>query len=843
MLGLLALLGLTALPSSFAGESDPPGVVGDTPPDVVPAGPIAADGFLPPVPLTPLLFPWPDGRDADAGAVTVEVLLEIGVTGTVDDVRVASVTSSDPVPLDEAAVASWSATAIALTRQLRFTPAIENGEPVAVELPLTIPFTPPPVRLNVLVVREDGTPVVGAHVQFRRADGWTRDVVTSASGSLAVRDLADGDYTIVVEPVTLDGRSFFVDSQAVRIGVAEAAQVTLYAHAPVVDPTQGLLATYDRVRAEIVKHTLSADEIRTTPGTMGDPLRAIANLPGAVRTPLDAGWLIVRGGDPRDTGVYIDGVRVPLIYHLGGFTSVIHPGFIDHVEFLPGGQSARYGRSTAGVVDLVTRAPPDQVEVRAGANIILAGAFVSVPIRHDRERVGGFAVGFRRSYLDAVLRAVPSITDEQADIAPRFWDWQVRGDAELAPGAFRLFGFGFVDTLDGSTGEGERVVIAFNSQQVQGDWIGVALGKPAVIRPYFSYDLRQVTISTADLQQDRQVVSVGTRAELQDDGLGRVGYSAGVDVRVDSLQLAYNDIPRSGIISSPELYGDVRFGQTTRVVAGLRSDTELVTDQLPRFSLSPRLSIVHPVSGALDLRADAGLYHQPPPYELMLGPPEGSALELEYSWGGGAGATWREGPFTVDVDAFGRRIDNLTQYDADGSLGQGDGLAFGLETMTRFTQGRFAGWLSLSWSRSLRREESSSNWTPAIYDQPVTLVLVGSEDLGKSWTLSSRFRYASGFPAPAERGATAYDVLTSTSVPLTRDSFGRLPSFHALDVKISRHVIQHKLGLDVYLDVQNVYNRRIPEPVITGISDVYTAQAYGFGLTTLPIFGIEGVYQ
>ena len=400
-----------------------------------------------------------------------------------------------------------------------------------------------------------------------------------------------------------------------------------------------------------------------------------------------------------------------------------------------------------------------------------------------------------------------------------------------------------MDSLDGSTGEGQRVVVKFNNQQLQGDWVGVLGGKPALVRPYVSYDLRQVTITETSLQEDRQVFGVGTRAELQDDGLGAMGYSAGVDLRVDELQLAFNDIPRRGLVTSPEVYGDVRFGSQTRLVLGLRTDTLLVTDQLPRFSLSPRLSVVHPVSGALELRADAGMYHQPPPYEILLGPPEGATLRLEYSVGGGAGAVLREGPLVIDVAAFGRSMNEVTMYDADGSLGQGEGLAFGIESMTRFTQGRFAGWLSLSWSRSLRREEASSTWAPAPYDQPLTLVLVGSEDLGKSWALSSRFRFASGFPAPADLDATAYDVLRSVSVPLTRDANGRLPAFHALDLKISRHFVQHKLGLDFYLDIQNVYNRRIPEPVITGLSDVYSQQTYGFGLTTLPILGVEGVFQ
>jgi len=610
----------------------------------------------------------------------------------------------------------------------------------------------------------------------------------------------------------------------------------------------GLTATYDKVRAEVNRHTLTADDIRTTPGTMGDPLRAITNLPGTVRTPLDSGWLLVRGGDPRDTGVYIDGVRVPLIYHLGGFTSVVHPAFVDHVDFTPGGQSARYGRSTAGVVDLVTTDPSatgDRLEVRAGANIVLADAFLSVPLRGRADpsrRVGGVSLGLRRSYLDAILQAVPTISAEQAAIAPRFWDWQLRGDVEV-PAALRMFAFGFTDTVDGSTANGEHVLVAYKSQQIQGDWQGAVLGKPALVRPYFSYERRDVTISALSRQQERRVVGVGARAELQDDGQGWIGGSGGLDLRLDHLQLAYNGIPREGWIGSPELYGDLRVGQATRAVFGVRTDAALVTDQQARVSVSPRVSVVHPVSDALDLRMDAGVYHQSPPAELLLGPPEGAALRLEYSWGAGLGASWRLGPISVDADLYGRRIGHLTQFETDGSLGQGDGLALGVETLSKLTLDRFAGWLSLTWSRSLRREDPDQAWAASVYDQPVTLVLVGSESLGRGWTLSGRFRYGTGFPAPADPEAVAVDVLRSVSMPLVADRRGRLPDFHALDVKISRHVVPRSLGVDLYLDVQNVYNRRIPEPVITGLADVYAVQTYGFGLPVLPIIGVEGVYR
>ncbi len=39
--------------------------------------------------------------------------------------------------------------------------------------------------------------------------------------------------------------------------------------------------------------------------------------------------------------------------------------------------------------------------------------------------------------------------------------------------------------------------------------------------------------------------------------------------------------------------------------------------------------------------------------------------------------------------------------------------------------------------------------------------------------------------------------------------------------------------------MQNVYNHRVPEPVVAGLSDV-VFDGLGYGFMTLPIFGVEG---
>ena len=106
---------------------------------------------------------------------------------------------------------------------------------------------------------------------------------------------------------------------------------------------------------EVTRHSLSQPELTSVPGTFGDPLRVIQSLPGVARSPYGLGLLLIRGASPQDSGVYIDGHRVPLLYHFAVGPSILTPDLIDRIDFYPGGFGVRYGRATAGVVDVATR--------------------------------------------------------------------------------------------------------------------------------------------------------------------------------------------------------------------------------------------------------------------------------------------------------------------------------------------------------------------------------------------------------------------------------------------------------------------------------------------------------
>ncbi len=63
---------------------------------------------------------------------------------------------------------------------------------------------------------------------------------------------------------------------------------------------------------EPTKHVIAAEEISRIPGTNGDAIRAIGNMPGVARPPGGDGLLIERGSSPNDTQVFVDGTNIPM---------------------------------------------------------------------------------------------------------------------------------------------------------------------------------------------------------------------------------------------------------------------------------------------------------------------------------------------------------------------------------------------------------------------------------------------------------------------------------------------------------------------------------------------------
>jgi hypothetical protein len=226
--------------------------------------------------------------------------------------------------------------------------------------------------------------------------------------------------------------------------------------------------------------TLRDDELRRVPGTRGDPLRVVGSLPGVGQLAGFLPYVVVRGAAPGNTGYYLDGSRVPILFHVAIGPSVIHPHFIDSVDFYPGGAPVRLGRYTSGIIEARTvPARRDRVHGDVDVRLTDAGGMLEIPF--DRRRAAGcteptraerkaaakeagggkkgkqaahelrcergpargaLTVAGRYSYTGAVL----SLVNDTVRI--KFWDYQARLDHSLGHNLdITAFAYGSFDDL------------------------------------------------------------------------------------------------------------------------------------------------------------------------------------------------------------------------------------------------------------------------------------------------------------------------------------------------------------------------------------------------------------
>jgi TonB family protein len=782
--------------------------------------------------------------------------------------------------------------------QFRFEPAEIDGKPGPIRIEYVQHFrpkvaapapapeaappppTPPPVDERTLVrgrMREKGTrdPIGGASVALTVLEGETPvelfastaddgrfEVKGGAAPGLRLRlVISSGEHEPCVREVTAPAPGGTVP----EVNCIVAPHVMGQYETVVVNPGEGEEAT---------KHTITQSEMTTVPGTFGDPLRVIQNLPGIARMPYGLGLLIIRGSSPQDSGVYVDGHRVPLLYHFLGGPSVLTPDLIDRIDFYPGGFGVRYGRATAGVVDVATRNESlKRVHGSADIDVLDSSVYLEGPLGGDT--TGGIAA--RRSYIDTILPAfIPSEEGSATTVVtPVYWDYQARATHPLKSGRLSLFAFGSDDSLKvysadptrGNIDLGTRIgfhkVIASYATAI-GDWTSIL--SPAYGYDHLTFGAGQIGAKAwshvLGLREDltriftpRLKLAVGYDGELRFDSFTvdapippeRRTYGRGANAGVQTLERSSRNM---GSALYAELLWDL--GEHLRIVPGVRGDW-FHYNGVDRFSLDPRVVLSWKRTPNQVFKLGAGIFHQPPqPGQLdqEFGNPELPLIWADQYHVG------LEQQLTRALSLEGtlyylRRHDEPVQSNrrdetgkAEGFAPEGKGRSYGLELRLRHQVTKnFYGWISYTLARSeaiaaqAGTVEAADGYRPTDFDQTHNFILVASRRFG-AWELGARFRITTGVPETPIYGSTydadfnRYDPVSGTPRSVRRQTF------HQLDLRAERTWTFDTWRFSAYLDVQNVYNAENPEATIYDYR--YRDSGPIRGLPLLPVIGLRG---
>ncbi len=622
--------------------------------------------------------------------------------------------------------------------------------------------------------------------------------------------------------------------------------------------------------------SLERREIQRIPGTSGDAFRAVQNLPGMARAPTLTGLLIVRGSAPQDTQVFLDGVDIPLLYHFGGLTSVVNSDLLDRLDFYPGNYSARFGRAQGGIVDAGMRST---TRTRWGGsatlNLLDGSALVEGPLARNLTLV----VAARRSWVDAVLGAVlGGRTDIAVVAAPVYYDYQAILTWRPTPrDELRGFFLGSDDALHllftragDSAPTGLAIGQHFDRAQLR--WrhrFGANLSTELSVTPGYT----NTGTDNGDLHFHTEAFTVSSRFELGWQFARTARLDLGFDLQAGPVDVSYQGpalerlpgMPRGTALSDfttrigifrPAVYAELELKPAPwlRLVPSMRLD---YFGEVDRTTLSPRVTFRAEFARSWFLRGGVGMFTQPPQFQESLGAADARApgvalgnpnLLAQRVFGYDLGVEHAFSPaITASVEGFYKDFDAQVERPTFIGFGatslpyvnSGVGRAYGMEVMLRHRPtSRLFGWVSYTLMRSERRATPTDPWRLFQFDQTHILTVVASVRLGRGWEAGLRFRLVSGNPYTPRLGSVFNgdsNTFNPVSAPVNSD---RLPIFHQLDVRVDKvWRLPRGVTLDLYLDVQNVYNRANAE----GISYSFDARQSAFvsGLPILPSLGVR----
>jgi TonB family protein len=848
---LLLLAFALAVPTrALAQPNDPSAPTPNAPP---PNAPQAT--FDPPHAIGSTDVPYPDNAPAHTDPIVVTVKLLVDVTGTVQKVEL----QTPPQPVFDDAV-------VAAVKQFTFEPARYGGAPVPVEITFTHTFLPPPPPPP---PADEGPPRTSV-LRGKIVELGTRVAVGGATVTAIV---GDRRYT-----TDADQKGHF--RLEIPSGPARVA-VIAQAHDPFVQqenlaPHQELAVTYliardrydpyeivvvgEQRREEVSRITLRGPEIKQVPGTFGDPFRVVQTLPGVASVVSLLPFPIVRGASPSSTGFLIDGTRVPLLYHLLSGPSVIHPEFIDELQFYPGGAPVPYGGYTGGIIDgRTSRARSDEHLLDFDVNLLQAGAFVREPV----PQLGAtLTVAGRYGYPGFLL----SLATNQVSLS--YWDYQLRLDGGTPRDGWTIFAFGARDELDTVSPTADpndpnppltpSLILGFHRIDLRYHRTQGKLDE--LFRVVFGFD------KTFSMGTDFWVWSAEPEIQLHWKQDEHLTFNSGVsgfvhDVGQGALAVATTDNPLSSITSQLDkfylgsAYAEALWRPTSDwlIRPGVRGDV-YADGTTTKPAVDPRLTVRYKLAerdlpdvqpGSDDsvvwLKGSAGIYHQPPRFVLPLPGldmmplkygllrsfqtslgaevPLGGKFELSTEGffnymdptifdltvnaatiGTGANATLIPTTIVMPPDRGQDIINRLTQP----QLGRSYGLEFLLRRQSK--SGVF-GWVSYTLSRSERYKDGA--WGPYDFDRTHLVNVVAGLPLRRNWDVGLRVTYQSGKPVTTTEG---YNT-------------ARGDGFVRFDLRVDKRAVWQKWLLDFYVDITNI--ALLPEEIQPGTTIRYVLPTVG----------------
>ena len=243
---------------------------------------------------------------------------------------------------------------------------------------------------------DNGEPLEGVNVVLR-GDSF-HGSVSDRDGVYVVSQIPAGDYTLeasYIGYVTYSEELSLSAGITVTLSFALAPDLALLDEIVVEDEAPGegaanVVAGQQTIRPRDI-------DLIPTPDVSGDLANYLTALPGVVSTGDRGGQLFIRGGEPTQNLVLLDGIPIYQPFHVVGFFSAFPSDVISRAELFAGGYGSEYGGRLSSILDVSSRNGNKQ---EFGARLSIA-PFVSTATFEGPLATG--AVSFLASIRESVV--------------------------------------------------------------------------------------------------------------------------------------------------------------------------------------------------------------------------------------------------------------------------------------------------------------------------------------------------------------------------------------------------------------------------------------------------------
>ena len=642
-------------------------------------------------------------------------------------------------------------------------------------------------------------------------------------------------------------------------------------------------ANLKRIESPLSALTVGVQEIEKTAGANRDVSKVIQTLPGVGATDPNRNDLIVRGGGPSENVFYLDGIEIPVINHFatqgssGGTVGIINPDFVRNINFYTGAFPADKGNALSSVMDIRQKdGSKDRLHTKLSVGASDAALTMDGPLGKNTT----FIISARQSYLQFLFAAIglpflPTYNDFQLKLKTR-----IDEKNEITFIGIGAIDNDALNTGIKNPTESQAYLLAYLPTYVQWNYTVGAVYKHFADTHYDTWVLSRNMLRNSNYKyKNNNMDSLKTSDYTSDEAENKLrfernypdlpvklSFGAGLKyvhyTNSTNRQIYFNNtVSNLAYNTQIGLFGYNAFAQASKAlldeklklslgvnIAGLDYNQNMINPLNPLNQFSPRFSVSYALSPNVDLNGNIGRYAQQPAYTTMgyrnaAGLLVNETENLRYTISNQAIAGFEYRPMEnmrLTVEGFYKAYDYYPLSVADGlsiaskgtNYGQvgdeqiistGKGRAYGVEFLYKIMEMKR---LNLTATYTYFRSEftnSAGVYLPSSWDTRNLFNLIGSYKFKHDWNVAIRWRFVGGAPyTPIDPNSAIIKVWDISKQPLldySKFNSLRLPDSHQLDLRIDKEFYFKKWVLNLYTDIQNVYNFKSQgTPIYTNIS-------------------------